>query len=237
MERALPVQAGTVVILYADTEPSFEWVQSTTREVGCFEDTEVSYLRIAGAQGRGCGFLMRFGKLPVCEGTTWCKDRAFIAAHEYFHVVMFETLGIKGNHVPPHFRKIPIWMTEGVADYVGYAYTYGSTPGMLSDAEVAQFGADVKPLIMDPNVNVGLDKLGDLWTTTSRPAPRWLLYAFHRAFLATSLLIDKFGQEKVLFDYYRNILSTGDHLSAFEMTFGVTEAQFDQEFSAWLSKL
>lgn len=237
MERAFPVPAGTVVILYGDTEPSVDWVRSTTRDVGCFDDHDASYFRNAGAQGRGCGLLMRFGKLPACEGTTWCKSRAFIAAHEYFHIVITEVLGNNGNQLPTHFREIPIWMHEGAADYIGYAFTYGSTPAKLSDSEIARFGSDVKTLIMDPNVNVGLDKLGDVWTTTSRPAPRWLLYAYHRAFLAVSLLIDKFGQEKVLVDYYRNISSTGDHLSAFEMTFGITEAEFDLEFSTWLSTL
>lgn len=238
IEREYPVRAGTVVILYTNTEPSITWVRQTTRELGCFDDEDESYFRVALGQGRGCGLLLRMDKLPVCEATTWCKEWAFIAAHEYSHIITANRLGSQDNRLAPHYRDIPTWMHEGTADYVGYAFTYATKPGQLSSPELSRFRSEIKVLAMDPNVDVSIDKLSGLWIRDrSKPAPRWLLYAYHRAFLVVSLLIENFGEKAVLEDYFVNMASTGNHKTAFETTFGVTEAAFDAEFEKWIDSL
>lgn len=238
IERKYPVRPGTVVILYTNTEPSITWVRQTTRDLSCFDDEDVAYFRVALGQGRGCGLLLRLDKLPVCEATTWCKEWAFIAAHEYFHIITSNRLGSQDNRLAKYYRSVPTWMHEGTADYVGYSFTYAENPGQLSSPELSKFHSEIRTLAMDPNVNVSIDKLSGLWVRDrSKLAPRWLLYAYHRAFLVVSLLIEKFGEQAVLVDYFMNMAATGDHNSAFETTFGITEPDFNIEFQQWIEML
>jgi hypothetical protein len=238
MERRFPIKPGTVAILYTSSEPAIDWVKRTARSVRCFADHGSSHLRGAGGEGRGCGFLMRFDSFRVCQGQIDCKDVRFVAAHEFFHTLVGITLGsfdYLQEQTVARFRRVPFWIHEGTADYVAYAMTRSESMGSLSVAEVDELRMALKDVARDPSINRSLKSLESIWRQAPAvPTPGQL---YPRSLLAVTLLIEKFGEQAVLFDYFNNVSSTGSGSAGFKQTFGITEDQFDDEFQAWINAL
>lgn len=238
MERRFSIKPGTVVILYTSTESSISWVKQTARSVGCFADQGSSYLRGAGGEGRACGFLMRFDSFRVCQGQIDCKDVRFVAAHEFFHTLVGITLGsfdYLQEQTVARFRRVPFWIHEGTADYVAYAMTRSETTGTLSSVEISRIRTALKGVARDPSINRSLSSLESIWRQA--PAVQTPNELYPRSLLAVTLLIEKFGEQAVLVDYFKNVASTGSGSAGFQQTFGISEAAFDDEFQAWINAL
>lgn len=75
----------------------------------------------------------------------------------------------------------------------------------------------------------------DLWSGGS--AEPWFQYLYDRSFLAVTLLVERFGEQAVIVEYFENVTALGNHEKGFEETFGITEAEFDAEFQAWITSL
>lgn len=233
MERDFPVEPGTVVILYSKTESSIAWALDVVREKNCFETTTAAELSGMLGIGSECGLLMRLDKEPSCDELELCKTRPVVAAHEFFHVVQHQTL-LAGESL--FFRN---WLNEGAADYVGYAYAYGETPGALSPAQIELFRSNLKELAQHPKLEGDLNRMQVLFNydPSQGPLERWYAYLYNRAFLAVTLLVEKFGKDAVLFDYVRRTAETRDYEKAFKLTFGVSQDEFSTEFESWLQGL
>lgn len=239
VEEQFPVPAGTKVILFSSTESSLDWVKRTTNDIGCFSNQVDEYLRKAGAQGRGCGLLMRFDAIrslrsvPASSTNLW-----FVAAHEVFHVVVGNKLDFReelGEQGLLNWRRARQWMHEGTAQYVGFAMSYGANPGSLSTQEIERLRAELKNAARMESINKSLLDLEAVWYRAPFPSPPYELY--HRSFLAVTLLVEKFGVDAVLNDYFDNVFKTQDSGEGFQQTFGISEEEFDAEFQAWINSL
>lgn len=232
MERDYPVKPGTLVVLYSKTDASVAWAKEILHNVNCFERTTEDALRGFLGLGNACGLAMRLDKEPACYEVEFCRTRRFVAAHEFFHVVQYQLFS-------GEMLWFTSWLWEGAADYVGYSYAYGKTPGQLTHEEIEALRSNLKDFARDPHIEGGLSRMQVLinGSVGPNPLPRWRSYLYNKAFLAVTLLIDKFGSDSVLFDYVRKVGETRDFEKSFELVFGVSQDDFSTEFETWLETL
>jgi hypothetical protein len=232
IERKYPVKPGTVVILYSYGDESISWALETGKQTNCFGDTTADRLRNSNGWARSCGMAIRLDGKPNCDEVHFCRTRISTAAHEYFHVTHHQLL----EELP---ENTALWMMEGVATYVGYAFTYFETPGELSKWHVEQLRKYLKDESRVPEVNITFQEMDKTWQDFDYAtfAPIWFGSLYKRSFLAVTLLIDKYGEQAVLVEYFKNFAETRDHDAAFEMTFGITEDEFYAEFQPWIDSL
>jgi hypothetical protein len=131
-------------------------------------------------------------------------------------------------------RPVPIWLSEGMADYVGYS-------GLnLPRVRVA---SDLLTLVRDGKGPKALPTATDFDPERSKIAP-----SYSASWLAVSRLVDIFGQAKVV-AFYRAIAGRlgvdqavqfdpdAVAVQAFPTSFGVTEAQFVDGWKRYLGTL
>jgi hypothetical protein len=235
MEQRYPVRPGTKAILYTSSENAFQWVRQTVRETLCFQDKRRSEIMDSVGWGAECGLLMRIDVMRYyCGSGEPCKQSRTVAAHEFFHVFALQRL--QGCSCEPRIygNKVPNWINEGIADYVGYAAIFGEIPGSFSAQELAKLRATNKVSGHNDSFAVSLKKLEDLFQG-DLSQPRGHLY--DRSFLAVSYLVEKFGEKAVVIDFFDNVARTGHYTSGFKETFGMSENDFDKEFQAWVASL
>jgi len=235
-EEQYVVRPGTVALLYGSGEASVAWAETKAKEVNCFNDIGVDGFRNSVGWGRPCGLLMRVDAINfTCFEETLCKQGRTVAAHEFFHVVAYQLLEECTCEPKIYGNKIPNWLNEGIADYVGYATVYGTTPGTLDRSELERLRSELENRASNPSVAVGLVEMEELWA--SGFSNEWFQYLYDRSFLAVTLLIERFGDDVVLEDFFANVVDANTFASGFEETFGLTEAEFDAEFQEWITTL
>lgn len=235
-ERQYLVRPGTVALFYGSGESSVDWAFAKAKELNCFQELSRQMFINSVGWGRPCGFLMRVDGVNFeCFEDKLCKQGRTVAAHEFFHVVAYQVLEDCPCEPKIFGNKVPNWLNEGIADYVGYAIAYGSTPGTLSPPEIQRLQQELKDRASKSEVAVGVVALEDLWAGGFNEP--WFQYLYDRSFLAVTLLVEKYGEQAVLVDYFRNVTTAGAYAPGFEQTFGITEAEFDAEFQTWMSAL
>jgi hypothetical protein len=131
-------------------------------------------------------------------------------------------------------RQVPIWLSEGMADYLGYS-------GL--DLPRQRVAADLLTLVRKGKGPKALPTEADFDPARTKIAP---FYA--ASWLAVSRLVDLYGQAKVV-AFYRSVAgglsvnqaveSDPDAIAAqaFPTSFGVTEAKFVTGWSRYLTRL
>ncbi len=235
-EQQYAVRPGTVALFYGSSDSSIEWAQQKAQELNCFTDIDSNGFRNSVGWGRNCGFLMRIDGINFgCNNSDLCKQGRTVAAHEFFHVAILQLL--EGCICEPKIwgNKVPNWLNEGIADYVGYAMVYGSTPGSLQPTLIDNLRVSLKDRASDPAVAVGVVEMEELWATGYQQP--WFGRLYSRSFLAVTLLVEKFGEDAVLRNFFANVNTAGEFSAGFEKTFGISEADFDAEFQTWIQTL
>ena len=149
--------------------------------------------------------------------------RRVVISHELTHVAA------RSSTTSP----VPIWLTEGMADYVGYSGLDLSRQRVASDL-LASVRAGKGPTALPT------DRDFDPTRTTIAPS-------YSESWLAVSRLVDLYGQAKVV-AFYRVVASAPSTdgvapgpdaaaASAFPHSFGVTEARFVIGWRHYLSTL
>ena len=234
-ERRFPIRPGTHVILYSSSQQSIQWAFEKTRELDCLTRANLEILELWVGTADSCGLLVRVdGANEECPERL-CKNIFTIAAHELFHAVQGQALDdctclpfIWGN-------KTPNWYDEGTADYVGYGIVHGSNDHLedrlLSEESTEEFLERLADRATDSRIDVGVIDMGALWAAGPSSDTFGLLY--ERSFFAIAFLVSRFGEQAVLVDLYSNTQRTGNFVTGFEETFGVSESDFDQQFLTW----
>jgi hypothetical protein len=128
-------------------------------------------------------------------------------------------------------RPVPIWLAEGMADYVGYS-------GL--DLPRVRVAGELLTLVRAGKGPTELPTDVDFDPAQSKIAP-----SYSASWLAVSRLVDLYGRARVV-AYYRLVASAGavDQVdpdatasSAFPRSFGVTEAQFVSGWKRYLRSL
>jgi hypothetical protein len=152
------------------------------------------------------------------------NGRQVVIAHELTHVAA------RSSTVSP----VPIWLSEGMADYVGYS-------GI--DLSRARIAGELLTLVRQGNGPKALPTADDF-----DPAKSKIATSYSASWLAVSRLVDIYGQAKVV-SFYRAISGplTADKaasldpdviaLDAFPQVFGVSEAQFVVGWKGYLRTL
>lgn len=219
-----------VAVLYATGQESTRWAMETTRELDCLHYTDPQMYDVVG-WGNTCGFLMRVDAMNLdCGSTDFCKNGLVAAAHEFFHVIGDQAVEPCVCEPLIYGNRLPNWLNEGLADYFGYATIFGDDPEWLEGAIVA-----LRDRALRPEVNTNLVDIERLWGEGF--GSDWFQYLYERSFFAVALLVQQFDEETVFDTFLDNVVTTGHFSSGFETTFGKTEAQFSDEFDAWLQTL
>ncbi len=235
-EQLYPVTPGTKVIMFSTSEESYQWVRQTTSETRCHNDKSRSDILNSAGWGHECGFIMRLDAMGYrCGLPGPCPQSRTVAAHEFFHVATNQRL--QGCACEPRIfgNKVPNWINEGAAEYVGYAVTYGRQPGSLSQGELGELQRrKIEEFGHSDSFRPSLKELESLWQGNISQSGGNL---YSRSFLAVSLLVEKFGEKVVLVDYFDNVARTGHYSTGFRETFGMTETEFNDEFQVWVAAL
>jgi len=152
------------------------------------------------------------------------NGRQVVITHELTHVATRSSTT----------RPAPIWLSEGMADYVGYS-------GI--DLSRARIAGELLALVRQGKGPKALPTADDFDPAKTKIAP-----SYSASWLAVSRLVDIYGQAKVV-SFYRAISSrlTVDKavqldpdvvaMQAFPKTFGVSEAQFVVGWKGYLRAL
>jgi hypothetical protein len=237
IEPRYPVDPDTSIIVYTPDEADIEWAMATAKSRRCFQDYDAEALRWMTATARACGLLIQIDRYGKCDDKTRCGATQ-MAIHEYAHLLRANQLGNTSDVLTDAYRDIPAWIHEADAEYFDYAFTFGSIPGRLTQRDIADLRERLKTYAQDPRLPASLLEMSIVWQQHYPDGPpSWFAYLYDRAFLAFTWLIERFGEQPTLTDYFANVVTTGSHHEAFESTFGITEDVFDKEFQAWIDAL
>ena len=152
------------------------------------------------------------------------KGRRVVITHELTHVATRSATT----------RPVPIWLSEGMADYIGYS-------GL--DLPRARVASDLLTLVRQGKGPKTLPTETDFDPARTKIAP-----SYSASWLAVSHLVDLYGQARVI-SFYRAIAGelTVDQpaqfdpevasVQAFPLSFGVTETQFVDGWKRYLRTL
>ncbi len=152
------------------------------------------------------------------------KGRRVVITHELTHVATRSATT----------KPVPIWLSEGMADYVGYS-------GL--DLPRARVASDLLSLVRQGKGPKALPTAADFDPARNKIAP-----SYSASWLAVSRLVDVYGQAKVI-SFYRGIAGnvTLDQsvqsdpdvvaMQAFPGSFGVTQATFVDGWRRYLRAL
>ena len=160
---------------------------------------------------------------PGAFATLEVKGRQVVVTHEATHVAVRATTD----------RPVPLWLSEGLADYVGYR-DIGATRAQVAAALLDRVRAGSGP--------TALPDAADFDPGRSTIAP-----SYNAAWLAVCRIVDRRG-EAGLVRYYRAVATTprGEHTpgdadtnarAAFPVVLGTTEAAFTRDWLAYLRRL
>jgi hypothetical protein len=161
---------------------------------------------------------------PTAFTALQSDGRQVVITHELTHVA------IRSSTTWP----VPIWLSEGMADYVGYS-------GL--DLPRTRVASELLTLVRQGKGPTALPTAADFDPTRTKIAP-----SYSASWLAVSRLVDIYGQAKVV-SFYRAIAgqltvdeavrfdSDAVAMQAFPLTFGVTETQFVDGWKGYLRTL
>ena len=160
---------------------------------------------------------------PGAFATLESRGRQVVVAHEATHVAVRATTD----------RPVPLWLSEGLADYVGYR-DIGATRTQVAAALLDRVRAGAGPR--------ALPDAADFDPGRSTIAP-----SYNAAWLAVCRIVDRSG-ETGLVRYYRAVATTprgagtaGDPddnaKAAFPAVLGTTQAAFTRDWLAYLRRL
>ena len=144
--------------------------------------------------------------------------RMKIMAHEYFHVMQSQLSG--------PFEKLPIWLTEGSAEYVGYS-------AVIHAGLVSREGAlSLSRLTGGPRSLTRAPPLQGLETPTQWQAALSTAEIYPLGYAAIELLLES-NSESRLSEYFEGLrASRSDWRPLFERTFGRSAEAFYGEMSS-----
>ena len=146
---------------------------------------------------------------PKLFGPLSPQGRAIVLAHEAAHVALGAAL-----------LELPLWLSEGIADYVALA---------RSDAPVSRLGAQILELTRERGAPRALP--GDArFDGSDRHIGAW----YEAAWLAVKLIADTYGED-ALWRFYRQAVKDQGTARAFREVLGTTQADFVQDWRAYLS--
>ena len=161
---------------------------------------------------------------PAAFATLESRGQQVVVTHEATHVAIRATTD----------RPVPLWLSEGMADYVGYR-DVGATRRQVAAALLTRVRAGTGPKT--------LPTAGDFDPARTTIAP-----SYNAAWLAVNRIVDRFGR-RALVRYYLAVATTPDGSSstapdpdeaagaAFRTVLGTSEAAFTKEWLAYLRTL
>lgn len=228
-----PLLAPADAILFSSGSESLLWAQSKSRELDCLYSSDINRYSSFIGWGNECGLLMRVdGMTSGCpSGLQVCKSGATVGVHEFFHVITAQILEPCSCRPLVMGNKLPNWYNEGTADFVGYVSVFGSDQKVIDSLiELSKSNARMA------EIDVDLVEIEGLWAQ-GMEQPWWFGRLYERSFLAALLLVDQYGEQAVLSDYFYAVTLTGNYNDAFELTFGKSIEEFSDEFEVWLADL
>ncbi len=158
------------------------------------------------------------------DDTSW-PDRIELLAHELGHSVQ---LGLTGERPLNRLQ----WLTEGFAEWAGYAVT-------------DRLGLDALPRVRTRLAGklreraAPLPKLSEMNTFAQWIAARTKYgfdATFSQSFFAVELLRERYTPEKVL-DYFRQFQTSGNYAANFRSTFGESVSAFQKDLDTHLARV
>ncbi len=223
-EKFFDYKPGTEVMLFTSSPESVDWVVQKAQELDCLSGITAEEI-FSGVIGIGgaCGLAMMVdAEFPECDGRVYCRRGPSLAVHELYHTVFYQKVESCNCMYLPNGRLTPMWVNEGLADYVGYALIYGNDP---ENTEAVL--TDMKDLATRFEVDVSLTKLEGLWLTGGP-------YSYQRSYFAIMFLVEMFGEKKVFVEFIDEMITSGGYVAAFEKVFGISESTFDELFQKWM---
>ncbi|MEA2528174.1 MAG: hypothetical protein QOF73_5401 [Thermomicrobiales bacterium] len=139
-------------------------------------------------------------------------DRVHVVVHEYMHVVQQELAGERGN--------APLWIDEGVAEYVGYQAVIEA--GLVSAADVEAYNA--ANVVFGPDLPP-LSEVERPWDYQSQPSNIYGL-----SYLAVKQLVG--DRPTSIRRYYERLGDGASWRSAFRSAFRINPSDFYEAFEA-----
>ena len=161
---------------------------------------------------------------PVAFATLQPKGQQVVVTHETTHVAIRAGTD----------RPVPLWLSEGMADYVGYR-DVGATRTQIAAALLARVRAGTGPK--------ALPAAGDFDPSRTTIAP-----SYNAAWLAVNRIVDRHGRA-ALVRFYLAVATTpagsptptqdpdAATAAAFQSVLGTTQAAFTQDWLAYLRTL
>lgn len=161
---------------------------------------------------------------PGAFATLESRGQQVVVTHEATHVAIRATTD----------RPVPLWLSEGMADYVGYR-DVGATRRQVAAALLAKVRAGKGPK--------ALPAAGDFDPARTTIAP-----SYNAAWLAVNRIVDRYGR-KALVRYYLAVATKPSGstsaapdpdaaaAAAFRSVLGTTQAAFTKEWLAYLRTL
>jgi hypothetical protein len=161
---------------------------------------------------------------PGAFATLERRGQQVVVTHEATHVAIRATTD----------RPVPLWLSEGMADYVGYR-DVGATRRQVAAALLSKVRAGTGPK--------ALPTAGDFDPSRTTIAP-----SYNAAWLAVNRIVDRYGS-KPLVRYYLAVATTPARTSApvqdpdqaaaaaFQSVLGTTQAAFTKEWLGYLRSL
>ena len=143
--------------------------------------------------------------------------------HEYVHVREM-ALANRPLFIP---QDLPWWLAEGSADYFGYKAA--SADGLASYARIRSERLRRVRQLPEP--------LSAFETTGGSAATGGSGGAYAVGLLATEYLVDTYGEEKAGRELFRSMAAGVDWKTAFNRVFGLSVAQFYDDFEAYRATL
>lgn len=191
-------QAEMAALLLRDDQTGLDQIAAvTTGEIGIDHEGTSADRVIANPAG-----FAQLGQL----------GRRVVLTHEITHVATRATTT----------QDLPIWLSEGFADYVAY-----------DDAGVSRsvIAEDVLDLVRAGKTPTGLPQEADFDPKRGEIAP-----AYSGAWLAAELIARTWGEPKLV-EFYRAVASGTAEADAFAKVLGVDQAAFTQRWQAYLADL
>ncbi|MEP7036102.1 MAG: hypothetical protein ABI662_03280 [Dermatophilaceae bacterium] len=210
-----------VVILTPSTTAEFAGLVSRSADEGLDQVAAITQGDISpGQEAEGDRIVIN----PKAFTALDRDGRQVVITHEITHVATRSSTT----------RPVPIWLSEGMADYVGYS-------GLgLSRAQIA---GELLTLVREGKGPKALPTTNDFDPAQAKIAP-----SYSASWLAVSRLVDVYGQAKVV-SFYRAISGglkvdkavqfdpDGVAMQAFPQSFGISQARFVTGWTAYLQTL
>jgi hypothetical protein len=144
-------------------------------------------------------------------------DGGALIAHEYFHLFQGAITGRDSRH------KIPLWFTEGTAEFVGYSLASQAMGATYWEGRKAMLSYSPK------NYEANSNAISDYEIKIGERGKPTFMYPYNIGQMATEYIVASIGFQKML-DIWIDYSKTGNFEISFEKVSGISKEDFYGKF-------